>query len=72
MFERGPNGYLFEYMIWDDIFFIILGTLIGSLGIYLILHENKLNFMAPIVGLFCMAFWALPGAEIMYLLGIPT
>lgn len=65
MFERGPHGYWFEGVIWDEIAFTLLGAVMVTLGIYLFLHEEKLDFMAPIVAVFLF----MPGC--MFLIG-PT
>lgn len=72
MFERGPNGYWFEGTVWDDWILIVLGVASFSYGVWLIWHEDKFDYMAPLIGMFFLCGAIVPPLEIMYLLGIPT
>lgn len=73
MFERGPNGYWFEWTYVDEVVFITLGLLMVVYGFLLITKwDHKFDYMGPIIGMFLFG----PGmimcfGQILYLLGVP-
>jgi hypothetical protein len=52
---------------------IVLGALMLGYGLYLFGHEEKFDFMAPIIGLFLTIPGAImTGVQILYLAGAPV
>jgi hypothetical protein len=52
--------------------FFLLGVVSGVAGIYLILHPQKLDFMAPIVGMFLMGGFIIPVVYVATWMGFDT